>query len=209
VPNDTRAAYDRVAETYAQRIFDELTHKPFDRAWLERLAGELRGRGTVCDLGCGPGHVARYLAERGVDVLGVDLSPGMVEEARRRSPHLRFETGDLRRLDVPDGAWAGIAAFYSLIHVAPDDIPAALAELHRVLAPGGALAVAVHIGRETVHLDEWWGHPVSVDFHFFEPARLAAWLGEAGFEIVESIERDPYPGVEHPSRRAYLWARAR
>jgi len=74
--------YDRVAGAYAERYFTELERKPFDRELLDRFAADLRGRGPVCDLGCGPGHVGRYLAERGVEVIGVDLSPGMVALAR-------------------------------------------------------------------------------------------------------------------------------
>lgn len=84
---------------------------------------------------------------------------------------------------------------------------AALRELHRVLKPGGILLAAFHIGDDTVHLDEWWGHEVSVDFHFLQPGRMRVWLETAGFEVEEVIERDPYPDMEHKSRRAYIFAR--
>src|SRR5439155_15857605 len=80
------AKYDRVAEKYAAAFFDELERKPFDRALLDRFAAAVAGRGRVCDVGCGPGHVGRYLAARGVEVFGLDLSPRMVELARRLNP---------------------------------------------------------------------------------------------------------------------------
>ena len=79
--------------------------------------------------------------------------------------------------------------------------------MYRVLAPGGLLLVAFHVGDETVHLDEWWDIPVSVEFYFFEPAEIEARLVAAGFTIEEHHVREPYPDVEHPSRRAYLLAR--
>jgi SAM-dependent methyltransferase len=146
---DTAAGYDRVAAEYARRIAGELTGKPFDRALLDRFADQTRGRGTVADLGCGPGHVAAYLHARGVEVVGIDLSPGMVEQARRLYPELGFRQGDMRALDAPDGAFAGAVAFYSVIHLPAAERPATFAELARVLGPGAPLLVAFHVGDHT------------------------------------------------------------
>jgi SAM-dependent methyltransferase len=204
----TRESYDELAATYTERIFTELAGKPLDRHLLNRLAEDVRGRGLVADLGCGPGHVARYLHDQGVRMLGIDLSPRMIDSARQRSPDIEFRVGDMRTLDLPDGALAGIVAFYSLIHIGEPEMGATLRELRRVLAPGGLLLVAFHIGEETVHRDELWGHPVSLDFRFLMPLPMVARLIEAGFVVLERVEREPYPEVEHPSRRCYLLARS-
>lgn len=165
--SDYQNSYDRVADEYVRRIFDELQHKPLDRQFLDRFAASVRDVGPTCDMGCGTGHVARYLREHGVQVCGIDLSPAMVERARRLTPGIEFRQGDMMALDAPDGAWAGIAAFYSIIHIHRDDMTRALGELRRVLRPGGKLLLAFHIGDDTIHLDEWWGHKVSVDFLLF------------------------------------------
>src|SRR5436190_8040760 len=205
--NSCQASYDMVADEYARRIFDELQHKPLDRQLLDRFAASVRDVGPACDMGCGPGHVARYLHGHGIQVCGIDLSPAMVERARRLTPGIEFRQGDMMALDALDGAWAGIAAFYSIIHVHRGDITQALGELRRVLRPGGILLLAFHIGDDTIHLNEWWGHKVSVDFFFFRPDEVAGCLRATGFEIEEIIEREPYPDVEHQSRRAYIFAR--
>ena len=204
---DTQTSYDRVADEYVRHIFDELRHKPLDRQLLDRFAASVRDVGPACDLGCGPGHVARYLHEHGVQVCGVDLSAELVERAHRLTPGIEFRQGDMMALDIPDGTWAGVAAFYSIIHIPRGDMARALSELRRVLRPGGLLLLSFHIGDDTIHLDDWWGHKVCVDFFFFRSAEIAGYLTSVGFEIKEIIEREPYPNVEHQSRRSYIFAR--
>ncbi len=202
-------SYDRVAELYAERIFDELSGKPLDRQLLDRLAESVGGIGPICDLGCGPGHVARYLHGRGAEVCGVDLSAGMLEQARRRDPGIPFMQGDMLAMDIAEGAWGGIAAFYSLIHVPRPELGQAVGEMYRVLRPHGLALLAFHVGEETKHLEDWFGEPVSVDFFFFRSQEIKEHLLAAGFVIEDVIEREPYPDVEHPSRRAYIYARKR
>ena len=205
--SDYQASYDAVADEYVRRIADELRHKPLDRALLDRFAEATRDRGPVCDLGCGPGHVARYLKERGVEVAGYDLSPGMVEAARLLNPEITFHQADMTALDHADESCAGLVAFYSIIHLPRTEIAKTLREFRRILQPGGLLLLAFHIGDETVHLDDWWEQKVNIDFFFFQPEEIVSKLRAAGFEIEETIEREPYPEVEHQSRRAYIFAR--
>ena len=202
----TRQSYDEIADEYVRRIADELAQKPLDRHLLNRFAESVRGKGLVADLGCGPGHVARYLHDQGVEVLGIDLSPVMVRLARERNPGLDFRVGDMRALEFSDGALTGIVAFYSLIHIAPEEHPRTLRELRRVLRPGGMLLLGFHVGTEILHVEELWERKVRLDFRFFQPADIAARLAEAGFRVLEWIEREPYEGAEHASRRCYLFA---
>ncbi|MBX7218434.1 MAG: class I SAM-dependent methyltransferase [Blastocatellia bacterium] len=201
-----QAGYDLVAEEYVAHIFNELEGKPLDREWLTRLAAQWKGQGTICDLGCGPGHIARFLHQQGAQVVGIDLSPGMIEQARRLTPEVEFHTGNMLALDVPDESWVAIAACYAIVNLPRTDLPTVFQECHRVLKPGGWLMLAFHIGTETVHQAELWGKPVKLDFLYFERAEIGEMVQAAGFTLLESLERDPYPGVEYPSRRAYLLA---
>ena len=200
-------SYDRVMQPYTDQIFDELSGKPLDRQLLDRLAESARGVGPICDLGCGPGQVARCLHTRGAEVCGVDLSAGMVEQARRLNSGIPFMQGDMLTLDITDETWRGIAAFYSLIHVPRPELGQAIGEMYRVLRPHGLALLAFHIGDKTKHLEEWFGEQVSVDFFFFRSEEIKEHLLAAGFTIEDAIEREPYPDVEHPSRRAYLYTR--
>ncbi len=203
----TREGYDAVAREYAVHYLEELDHKPLDRALLDCLVVDVGSLGPICDLGCGPGEVARYLRSRGADVVGIDLSPTMVAEARRLTPEIPFAVGNLLALDVPDESYGGIAAFYSLIHVPRDRVVDALVECRRVLRPGGLLLLGCHLGAEVVHLDEWWGRSVTLDFAFYTARDLGGRVQSAGLQLVQSLTRPPYPEVEYQSERLYVLAR--
>ncbi len=206
--NDTQIGYDRVAKQYAERFINELDYKPFDRHLLAMLAEMVKGRGQVCDMGCGPGQIARYLHEQGADAMGVDLSPNMVEQARQLNPDQRFEQADMRSLPFKDGELAGITAFYSVIHIPRSDVINVLKEFGRVLQPNGYLLLTFHIGDEVRHFDAFFEQPVSLDFIFFELAEMRGYLEAAGFTLKLISERAPYE-EEHQSQRGYLLAQAK
>ena len=204
---DTQTSYDTVAPEYAERFKDEMDDKPFDRDCLDRLTREVNDLGPICDLGCGPGQIARYLHCRGVKTLGVDLSPNMVAEAQRLNPETHFHQGDMLSLPDADDSWGGIAAFYCIIHIPREQIVDAVREMKRVLKPGGVLLLTFHIGMEIEHRDEFFEKPVNLDFAFYLPAEMENWLREAGLELEETLVREPNPEVEVATQRAYVFAR--
>ena len=202
-----QASFDRIAEQYAADFADELTRKPYDAALLQSFAASC-GRGPVLDIGCGPaGHVGRFVADRGVRVIGVDLAPRSLTVARRlNDPSLALVAADMRALPFASGTCAGVLAFYSLIYEA--DPSGALVELRRVLRPGGELLVAVHAGEGSSHFSDYKGLPVDVELHWQAPERFAAQVAAAHFEVQSVDVRPPYP-FEHASQRLYVRARAR
>ncbi|MGB7845406.1 MAG: class I SAM-dependent methyltransferase [Candidatus Acidiferrum sp.] len=203
-----RESYDRLADEYARRIFKELEHKPLDRELLNRLAADVTGRGEVCDMGCGPGHVARHLRDAGATVFGLDLSPQMLEQARQLNPDISFREGNMLALDLEDESLAGISAFYAIVNIPKESLPLVFREMARVLRPGGLLLLAFHTGNEMLHEDELWGLRISMDFFLFQPLAIQQYVEAAGLVIEEIIEREPYsPEVEYQSRRAYIFAR--
>ena len=202
----TGRGYDAVAEQYAAAFGDELVGKPLDRALLACLAEQAEGGAPIADLGCGPGHVAAWMAGHGVTAVGIDLSPGMTAVGRREYPAVEFREGDLLELPAADGEFAAAVAFYSIIHLEPGELSRAFDEIHRVLRPRAPFLVAFHIGSEVRHLAEWWGHAVDVDFRFFQPPDIAEAMERAGFRVEMRLERLSYPG-EVETRRAYLLAR--
>jgi SAM-dependent methyltransferase len=205
---DVRESYDSAAEAYAEHLASELAQKPLDRHLLNRFAEDTRGRGLVADLGCGPGHVAQYLHDRGVTVVGIDLSPQMVRCAARLHPRLEFRVGDMRALSLPGASLVGLLAFYSIVHFESAELDRVMLQLRRVLTLGGLALVSFHVGTQVVHLDNLFGAPVNLDFRFHAPGTVIEALRAAQFAVIEQVEREPYEGAEYPSRRCYLLARA-
>ena len=206
-PSHILQSYDLVAEPYARTFAGELEHKPFDRLLLDGVAARLRGKGPVVELGCGPGHVAAYLHERGVDVTGTDLSPRMVAQAQSLFPAVPFRTLDMLQPDLAEGSVCGLVAFYAIVNFDLSQVDTVLREMKRVLVPGGLLAMSFHAGQETIHVEELLGCKVSMDFQLFDPGDMTVRLERAGLVVDEMTVRPPY-AEEHPSHRAYILAHA-
>jgi ubiquinone/menaquinone biosynthesis C-methylase UbiE len=162
----------------------------------------------VGDVGCGPGHITAHLHELGLRPVGIDLSPGMIALARERFPDVDFAVGSMLALPADDHSWAGMVAFYSIIHLTSEELPLAFAEFHRVLAPGAPVLLAFHVGDEVRHVNELLEQPVDVDFHFRQPAAVMKLLHAAGYDVEMSMERAPYISIEAPTQRGYVLARA-
>ena len=203
-PAVLRAAYDAIAPEYAEKFGGDLDRLELDTDLLGRMAAAAAG-GLVLDVGCGPAHAGAYLAARGVRVLGVDLSVAMLASAAGRhcGLGLRVACADLRHLPVRSHCCAGVTLFYVLHHLPREDLPLALAELGRVLAPGGALLLATHEGTGEFVADD---HP-DIKGTLYSGAELDRALTGAGFGGVQVRRRDPLPH-ERPSGRVYVTATA-
>lgn len=184
--DDTRTSYDTVAVSYAEKVRHLLDDTPEERAVLALFADLVRARGggPVADVGCGPGRITAHLHQLGLDAFGIDLSPGMLDVARRDHPGLRFEPGSMTDLDLADASLDGLIAWYSLIHVPDAEVPRVLGHFHRVLRPGAPLLLGFHVGDEsTLKTEGYGGHPMKVYVHRRRPAQLALLLTEAGFTV--------------------------
>ena len=201
-----RVSYDTIAAEYADRIYPELKGKPFDRQLLDRFADDVRMSGPACDIGCGPAQIARYLFDRGVNVFGLDLSAGMLNEAKRLNPNIDFIQGSMLQLGLGADTLGGIAAFYSIIHIGREQVVATLSEMRRVLKRKGSLLLAFHLGDDVIHMTDFHDHPVDFEATLFRIEEMTGYAKAAGLNLQQAMERDPYPEVEYQSRRGYILA---
>lgn len=201
-----RVGYDAAAAGYAEGREEIWAERAFDR-WLVDRVAEL-AEGPVADVGCGPGVVTAHLAAWDAEVVGYDLSPAMVEQARQRNPELTFEVGDLRRLLRPPTAsgWGAIVAWYSLVYLAPSELAETFAALARVLVPGGTLALALHVGDDVAHESEIAGAEVDLDLVLHDAGQVREAITQAGLSVAEWYVRGATPG-EYPTDRLYVLAR--
>jgi SAM-dependent methyltransferase len=199
----TRSSYDAVAAGYSTLFVDELPGQPVKRSMLTLFAELASGR--TADVGCGPGHVTAFLRAQGLDVFGVDLSPGMVERARANYPELQFEVGSMTGLEHPDRSLSGLNAWFSTIHIPDQELPGVLAEFHRVLIPGAPLMLAFQVGDGPKYFAEAWGHEVDLIIHRRRPETVTAMLTEAGFHVLVTTVHEP-ASAQPRKQAAYLIA---
>ena len=180
--NKVAEAYGARAAEYVELLGSVDAMHPSDRELIGTWGDQAVG--PAIDAGCGPGHWTDFLARRGVDIRGVDLTPAFIEYARGRYPDLRFATGSVDALDASDASLGGVLAWYSLIHHAPDAIGSTLDEIARVLRPGGLLLTGFFEGSAVEAFD----HAVTTAYRW-PVAELSERLRASGFEIVETHTR--------------------
>ncbi len=201
-----RDSYDARAKEYANLFLDHLDRVAHDREWLGAFARLVSaGAGVVADVGCGPGNVVNYLAELGVEAIGYDISPAMIDEARRAFPGSKFHVGDLTSLDIADCSLAGMVARYSLIHVAPAQLTDVFGEFFRVLEPRAPVLVSFFAANSSVTHGLPFDHAV-VTAHALFPEKVVAEMQAVGFDGFEVSTRKPLDG-ERPLDHGTILAR--
>lgn len=205
----TRAYYDDVGHRYFELFRDELEAKPYDLRLLESFAARLGPGARVCDAGCGPcAHTTRRMAQAGLDVIGIDLSPVCASIARAAQPDLPFAAMAMDAMAFADGSFEGVLAYHSVHSTPKAHVPVLLAELLRVLAPGGLLLVATKEGDGEGFVDDPLGSGHRTFFALYREAELRERLTAAGFGVTFAETREPYPS-EISVRRIYVIGRKR
>lgn len=206
-----RASYDRVADTYVETIagteLGDLRKQPWMRAAMNVFADAVTDVGPVLDVGCGPGTVTAYLADRGVDVSGVDLSPRMIECARQLHPHGTFSVSSATELELAESSLGGVVAWWSLFNLPRDVLPQVLSSFARALTPGGHVIIGTHVGSDDLERTQAYGGiPVRWTTHQWQPEQLVSFIEQSGLELVVELRLAPWgqigPGVIVVARRS-------
>lgn len=156
-----------------------------DRARIEQWGEQISG--SVLDAGCGPGHWTHHLHQRGVDISGIDLVQEFIDGARERFPGVPFRMASLRAIDAEDSSLGGVLAWYSLIHLEPEDLPHVLAEFARVLASNGELLIGFFEGEPAEPLN----HAVTTAY-YWSVEEMSRLLVNAGFDVLDvQTRQDP------------------
>lgn len=189
----SRRAYNLAAQRYHEMFHDEMDKKEYDRRLLDAFGARFTKTSVVCDAGCGPsGHIGRYIFDKGIKVIGVDISDECVALARRSNPGMQFERGDLAGLAFDDDSFDGVISYYSIVHTPKKYVGIIFGEFHRILKTGGYLLVAVKAGTTEGIVADLVGIKTEVYFTLFSEGEIGQYFERAGF-LLESMEkRNPY-----------------
>ena len=186
----TRRSYDEGAARYLAGIGTAIgpaTEAPLDQSFLTRFGERVRaesGADRVGDLGCGPGRAAAFLRDLDpdLDVVGIDLSFGLLRGGRAAHPDLGFVQGTLSSLPLRSSSLGGVVSWYSIIHTAPERLGPVAAELARVVVGGGLALVAFQAGENDAVAR-------SAPTYRHAPDAVAARLAGTGFDVVDRALR--------------------
>jgi SAM-dependent methyltransferase len=191
-----RAVYEKAAPRYVEFVGTEIgpvTEGPIDQSLLVAFVELVKRQSIdrVADVGCGTGRAAAFMSERGLNVVGVDVSPTMLAIARNAHPGMRFEVGQLDGLPFESGVLAGAVCWYSIIYTPPDRLAEAFAELARVLMPGGHLLLAFQAEGEPVRHTDAYGTQLPLTSFRHSVEAVATCLRYLGFAIYATVLRAP------------------
>jgi ubiquinone/menaquinone biosynthesis C-methylase UbiE len=203
-------AYDRAADEYAAKWWNEFAAKHFDRIMLSWYATQIPQGETVLEIGAGPGEVSGFLNHLGAKCLGTDLSEQMIENARKYFPDIQFEVQDFFHLTYQPDSFYGVVAYYAIVNWPLDEIKGALEEVKRVLKSGGLFLFTFHIheGEDRTDVPNFFVKDgTELTFYYFKVDDMKALVESLGFQIVDILVRYPYKDVEYPSKRSYFLVR--
>jgi len=210
----TKEAYDKIAEDYCKKFVNEIKDKPLETKLMDLFTERCDKKGTELDLGCGPGEFTDYLFKKGLKkITGIDLSEGMINEAKKKYPKINFQLGNMLNLEnIKDRSVCGVFSFYSIIHFNNEQLIKAIKEMHRMMKKSSYILLAFHINSGkysgVYHADKMLDKEVNLDYYFFDSDFVADILEKTGFEITERIIRYHYKNVvEGDSDRSIIFAK--
>ncbi|PKM49003.1 MAG: hypothetical protein CVV02_17930 [Firmicutes bacterium HGW-Firmicutes-7] len=197
-------AYSKIASKYADEFYKELDNKPLDRYLLKAFCSMIRKNGIACDMGCGPGHITRYIHNRGINIIGMDISKGMIQQAKKLNPGIDFEEANMLELNCIERKFSGIISHYSIVHFEASELKMVFNGINSILEEDGLLLIAFHVGDEALFVKELLEEEVNMDYIFHNFDRVLIQLREFNFKVIEAFCREPYEGYEYMSRRGYI-----
>lgn len=200
-------AYDAVSAHYAQKYGDEILLKPAVQQFIADFVRNIPLSDTICDMGCGPGQVARYLRHiLGRQTMGIDLSPKMISEAKTMNPDISFQCADVLQLQESE-IYGGIIALYFIVNFQPRQLPVVFHKVFSLLKSGGQLLLSFHLGDdELLRVENLWNSGKPLDFYLFKTETVSNALIQTGFSVKEIRFRHPDTAIEYNSERAYIFA---
>jgi ubiquinone/menaquinone biosynthesis C-methylase UbiE len=193
INSKTREAYNLAAKKYHKLFQNEMQEKEYDRKLLDNFANRFNKGDTILDAGCGPsGHIGRYIFNKGMKVIGVDISDKCIELAKKNNPLMEFMRQDITELQFENNVFDGIISYYSIVDTPKKYVPKIIYEFYRVIKPNGYLLVVVKVGTQEGYVDDLLGIKTKLYLTHFSKEEIISFLEKAGFTLEFFEQRDPY-----------------
>lgn len=203
--NETTETYDKIAPGYCEKTRQE-KYLRWERSYISKMLSLIGSSDPlVLDVGCGDGRHCRIIEEEGGRATGIDLSPGMLEQARLYYSAGDFQLMDMCSLTFADSRFDGIWSSGSIYHVSKARVRDALAEFGRVLKPGGVLSISFKLGSgEGLESNpkSYGGSPRY--FAYYSQDEMTGLLSSAGFAVIETCL---YPEEVFGADNLQMWLR--
>jgi len=184
----------RFAYTYVQKQYNAFALQETSKPWWDTFLAELPDDGCILDLGCGSGIPARYLASKGMRVIGIDISPEMISLAKKQVSGVPFICADME-MQWPGDTFDGICVFFSLLHLPKKKTTRLLHKIYHWLKPGGVFVITVVEGTTEGLCEDFMGEGVPVYLSYYTKEELMSSLRTVGFSVTAA--RDLYIKTEN------------
>ena len=193
INSKTRKAYNLVAQKYHALFQYEMQEKEYDRKLLNNFSKKFNKDAILLDAGCGPSaHIGRYIFNKGIKVIGIDISDECVELAKKHNPQMEFKRQDISELQFENNMFDGIISYYSIIDTPKKYVYKLFNEFRRVLRQAGYLLVVVKAGKEEGYVHELLGIKSELYFTLFSKEEIANYFMQAKFTLEFIEQRNPY-----------------
>jgi len=193
IHNNTRLAYNKIADKYHELFRNELEEKPFDREYLDKFANCFNPNSKIVDAGCGPtAHIGRYLFDKGLNVSGIDISERCIEIASEYNPRMDFLCTDVLDWKPKKNSIDGIISYYSIIFTPKTDVYKLFQVFNSALKPNSKFLVVVKKGEFEGYQEEVLGIKVNSYLAEYQENEIEKIVKQNGFKIDELITRKPY-----------------
>jgi len=173
--------YTKYAKIYADRTFDIIMQFQ-QNEFISMLPGK-----KVLDVGSGSGRDAKYFKEEGLNVTGIDISNGLLEESKKRVKGAKFLKMDMLNMDFKENSFDGVWIVSTLSDVEKKDAPNFLKDCHKILKNKGIIYISVKEGEGEKLEKKAYLNDEERFYSYYKKPELLSLLEQAGFKIIKSI----------------------
>jgi SAM-dependent methyltransferase len=192
VHENTRITYNKIADKYQELFWNEMEEKPFDRQYLDAFLASLDKGSVIYDAGCGPGHITRYIFDKGYHIVGIDISEKCIQIAAKENPAIPFECADFLDWQITPNSVDAIISFYSIIYTPKKDINQIIEVFYNALKPNGKILLVLKEGAFEGYQDQILGIQVKSYFCEYRLEEIREILQHNYFNVHSSEIRAPY-----------------